>query len=289
MLRFLGLLGIPVFAFGIALGVQLGGTPARLPDATWTGKRVVMLNSFGDYFSPGENAEPRLIKASGLSVNVVSVVDHVEGGRVWIKGNGAGDLAVGWLDKDNVILLEDAVSYFSSLIDRNPNNWDAYFRRAESEHSLNQRDAAISDYSSAIRLHADEPFLYLRRGRSFRIVKAWGRALEDFDEAIRLRPQWAELYNMEAGIYSDCPDPRYRDPQKAISLIEHAIALDIQHPTYLTVLAYAYAQAGQLEKAITIQKQALESPLFPPGYRQEATLQLRKYEDALAARKDDKH
>ncbi|SPE27862.1 hypothetical protein SBA3_1390020 [Candidatus Sulfopaludibacter sp. SbA3] len=58
-----------------------------------------------------------------------------------------------------------------------------------------------------------------------------------------------------------------------------------QDPTYLTVLALAYFRAGSLEKAVATQKQAVESPRFPPGYRDEALQQLHEFEVALAARK----
>lgn len=286
--HFLTILGVATLVSANPLRAQTNAKPNRLPDESWAGQRVVMLTSFGDYFSQGDNGRPQLIKSTGLGVNVVSVVDRVEGTRLWIKANGAGDAGVGWLESSNAILLDDAVPYFTSLIDRNANDWDAYFRRAEAEHSLNQREKAIEDYSTAIKLHPDEVFLYLRRGREYRVIKDSEKALADFDAAIKLKPQWAELYNMEAGIYSDGSDPRYRDPQKAIALIQHAIALDVQHPTYLTVLASAYAQSDQLEKAVTTLEQALESPLFPPAYRAGTTLQLEKYKQALAARKAGK-
>ena len=56
-----------------------------------------------------------------------------------------------------------------------------------------------------------------------------------------------------------------RDPQKVIGAIQRAIALDSgRHPTYLTVLALAYFRSGQLEKAVSTQKDALASPAFPP-------------------------
>jgi hypothetical protein len=89
---------------------------------------------------------------------------------------------------------------------------------------------------------------------------------------------------MAAGVYADCPDPARRDLKKAIALIEHAIALS-PNPTYLTVLALAYFRSGNLEQAVVTQKQALESPRFPPGYREEALRQLQGYESALAAQK----
>ncbi|MEO8592165.1 MAG: hypothetical protein ABI759_02485 [Candidatus Solibacter sp.] len=217
-------------------------------------------------------------------MNIVAVVQRVEGDRIWIKANGAGDEAVGWVNTSNAILLDNAIPYFTSRIEHGPKDWDAYLRRAESEHALNERNAAIADYTRAIELHADEPFLFLRRGRDFRIAKACSQAAADFEEAARLKPQWAEAYNLAAGVYADCPDPARRDPKKAIALIERAIALST-NPTYLTVLALAYFRSGNLEQAVITQRQALESPGFPPGYRQDALQQLLEYESALAAQK----
>ena len=254
-----------------------------VPDQTWAGRRIVSLEGFGSYFVSGDHGQPQLIDPGGLGVNIVAVVQQVEGDRVWIQANGAGDAAVGWVPRKNAILLEDAIPYFTYRIGRNPKDWDSYLRRAEAEHAQNRRDAAIADYTRAIDLHPEEPFLYLRRGRSYRAMKACPEAVKDFEKTAQLKPQWAEAYNLEAGVYADCPDPQYRDPEKAIALIQHAIALDVEHPAYLTVLALSYFRSRQFEKAVVTQRQALESPRFPPGYREEATIQLREYEKAIVA------
>lgn len=246
------------------------------------GRRIVVLKGFGDYFAAGKNGRPRLIKPEGLGVNIVAVVDHVDGDRVWIRANGAGDSAVGWVQTSSAILLEDAVSFFTSQIRKNVNDWDAYLRRAEAEHALNQREAALADYTRAIELHPREPFLYVRRGRHSQTMRACQEASMDFQEAVKLKPRWAEPYNLLAGVYANCPDPKYRDPQKVIDAIQRAIALDSgRHPTYLTVLALAYFQSGQVEKAVSTQKEALASPAFPPGYRNEAVKQLDQYQHAI--------
>lgn len=276
---------LPVLGESDLLGDQLH----RRPDQTWAGRRILTLEGFGDYFVLDDRGQPQVVKPEGLGVNIVAVVQRVDGDRVWINANGMGDVAVGWVKATDAVLLEDAIPYLTLLIDRDPGDWDAYLRRAEAEHALNQRDAAIADYTKAITLNPHEPFLFLRRGRSFRAMKECAKAVADFEETIRLKPQWAEPYNLEAGVYADCPDPQFRDPAKAISLLNHAIALDIQHPAYLTVLALAYFRSGKLEEAVVTQRQALESPLFPPGYRQDATNQLRDYEKALAARIASQH
>jgi tetratricopeptide (TPR) repeat protein len=245
---------------------------------------VVALTGFGDYFAQMEDGETKVVKPDGLSVNIVAVVQKVEGDRVWIKANGNGDVPVGWINKRDAVLLEDAVPYFTTRITREPKDWDSYLRRAEAEHALNRRDEAIADYMSAIEVNGQEPFLFLRRGREYRILKDCPHAANDFEQAARLKPGWAEAYDMAAGVYADCPDPSHRDQAKAIELINRAMALS-PNPTYLTVLALAYFRSGDLEKAVTSQKQAVESSQFPPGYRDDALRQLHTYEKALAAEK----
>lgn len=270
---------------GARVNAQTDGPVLRKPDQAWAGQRIVSLKGFGDYFVLGEDGKPHVVRPEGLGVNIVAVVQRIEGKRIWIKANGQGDAPVGWVDTNDAILLDDAIPYFTASIERDPTNWDSYLRRAESEHASNQHQAAISDFSTAIKLRPDEPFLYLRRGREFRILKECDKAAGDFENVIRLKPDWPEPYNLEAGVYTDCPDPQYRNPAKAIALMEDAIALDLQHPTYLTVLALAYARKGDLESAIVIQKRALTSPRFPPSYREEATNQLHEYERAVAESK----
>src|SRR5215472_8025184 len=125
---------------------QSGSSLRHEPDQTWAGRRIVTLEGFGDYFVSGDHGQSEVIRPDGLGVNIVAVAQRVEGDRIWIKANGAGDVPVGWVNKKDAILLEDANPYFTSIIERNPKDWDAYLRRAESEHALNQREAAIADY-----------------------------------------------------------------------------------------------------------------------------------------------
>jgi tetratricopeptide (TPR) repeat protein len=248
------------------------------------GQRIVTLEGFGDYFVSAADGQPQLVRPDGLGVNIVAVVQRIDGDRIWLQANGAGDQAVGWVNRTNAIPLDDAIAWFTTRIEHNPKDWDAYLRRAESEHALNQRDAAIADYTRAIALHPGEAFLFLRRGREFRILKACPQAAADFEQTVKLRPGWAEAWGQAAGVYSDCPDPLFRNQAKAIALIEKAISLD-KNPTRLTVLAMAYFRSGRLEDAVATQKQAVESPAFPPGYRDEAMRQLQEFEDAVAAQK----
>ena len=278
----------------IACVCLLAGSPALsqtvrvLADSGWVSQRIVMLKGMGEVHRPSDST--RL--ATAVGINLVAPISRREGRRLWIMSTSGGDS--GWVDSVDVLRLAGAIPYFTRLIERQPDNWDAYLRRAEAEHALNQRDAATADYSKAIELHPAEAFLYLRRGRHYNTLRACDRALSDFDKAITLAPTSApqgynlvvELYSLESSVYSECPDSTRRDPRKAIDAIQRAIALDSSRggARGFVILAAAYASSGDLAEAIKLMKQALAVPGAAPSYRQEWQRQLEEYERALAAR-----
>jgi predicted Zn-dependent protease len=247
------------------------------PDSTWVGQRIIMLRGFGEVNSPDANSI--MIQTP----NIVAPVARVEGNKVWVLSPGGVEPA-GWLDKSEVILLKDAMSYFTLLVEKNPKDWDAYFRKADAEHALNKRDDAIADYTTAILLHPNDAYLYFRRARSYHAQQMCVKAIADYGEVIRLTPDLekaADAYSRQAGIYANCADSVQQDPQKAIAAAKKAVHLDKSHPTYFTLLASAYARNGQIRKAINAQKKALHSPNFPPGYRDEATKYLQALEQKM--------
>jgi predicted Zn-dependent protease len=248
----------------------------KQPDSTWIGQRIIMLKGFGEVNSPGENGHIQIKRAP----NIVAPVVRIEGNKVWIVSPGEIQ-PTGWIDTSTVILLTEAIPYFTAQIEKSPKDWDAYFRRADAEHALNKREEAITDYTMAIQLHPGDPYLYFRRARSYHARQICDKAIADYGEVILFTKDPAEAadaYSRQAGIYANCRDSLQQNSKKAIAAAKKAVSLDHQHPTYLTLLAAAYERDGQLKKAIAAQKKALASPAFPPGYREEATNYLQSLE-----------
>jgi hypothetical protein len=257
----------------------------NIPDSTLIGQRIIMLSGRGEVNIPDKNGILHIEQAP----NIVAPVARVEENKVWILSPGEVEPG-GWVDKRNIILLTKAISYFDSILEKNPTDWDSYLRKAEAEHSLNKRDAAITDYTTAIKLHPNDTYLYFRRARSYQAQQKCEKAAADYGEVIRLNPNSliaADAYSRQAKLYADCADSLQRNPEKAIAAAKQAITLDIARPTYLTILASAYARNGQLEEAIAAQKKALASPNFPPGpgYRPDAIKYLEELQQALATKK----
>lgn len=261
---------------------QVGGGGTGEPDQTWVGQRIVMRRGWGAVYVGGETRAK-----TAVGINIVSPVSRVEGSRLWIASTG-GD-TTGWIDARDVVVLSDALTFFTAAIARDSNNWDAYLRRAEAKHALNDREGATRDYTKAIELHPMESFLYLRRARHYGTLKACAAELRDLEQALLLVPRStrqdynlsAELYSLESGVYATCPDESVHNPQRAIAAAQRAVALDRSRPTLLTILAAAYATAGDFTEAVKHQRLALASRQFPPSYRSDAENQLHRYEERL--------
>jgi hypothetical protein len=261
-------------------------TPAGDTAAGLAGQRIIMLQGMGAVHIAGTNEAPR----TAVGINLVMPVRRVDGRKVWIVSTSGGDS--GWVDIGSVRLLNGSIGYFDTLITKNPRDWDAYLRRAEAEHALNLRDAATSDYSKAIALRPNEAFLYLRRGRHYNTVRRCGDVLKDFHRALELAPSSAhqdynlvaELHSLKSGVYFACPDTTFRDYARGLALARQAVEEDPTRATLVTILAAAYAQAGDFANAVKVQREALARPDFPPGYRDEAERALAKYISAAGQR-----
>lgn len=87
----------------------------------------------------------------------------------------------------------------------------------------------------------------------------------------RLATRWfirvgrdSKLYRQAQGnlawILATCPNPVYRDGQRAIEIIRGLLEIDNQdNPLLLDTLAAAYAETGQFQRAIDTQSRALQS------------------------------
>src|SRR5690242_21181707 len=94
-----------------------------MADSTWVGQRVIMLKGMGEVHHASDST--RL--ATAVGINLVAPVARREGRRLWIISTSGGDS--GWVDSGDVLRLSDAIPYFTRLIERRPDDWDAYLRR----------------------------------------------------------------------------------------------------------------------------------------------------------------
>ncbi|HBM15137.1 MAG TPA: hypothetical protein DD381_02145 [Lentisphaeria bacterium] len=185
--------------------------------------------------------------------------------------------------KQSQIIKEyiSAIQKFDRLIDYEPNNSEAYAKRALCKDLIGDWKGAIEDYSTAskldpkkaegyllaigsinnklgnfseavhsydkaIALNQKNSAAYFLRGASKQLLRNYKGAIEDYDKAIELFPQFTQAYSAKGTVLLE-----EKDLLKAISDFDKAIKIN---PNY----AKAYYGKGLAEERLDRKKDALQ-------------------------------
>jgi tetratricopeptide (TPR) repeat protein len=226
-------------------------------------------------------------------------VERADGDMLWLVSGGIS----GWVPKDEVVTLDQAIDYYTQEIRKNPLSWNAYlyrgfvwdlkhdFDRAIADyseairiyplwantfnnrgwtyHRLKQYDKAIADYNQAIRLDPKCVLAIVNRGFAWQDKAEYYKAITDFDRALKVDPNYARAHVARAWLYATCPDKKFRDGKLAVESARRACQMSMwREPAKLAVLAAAYAEAGDFKKAVRWQQEANDRYLDPNDRKQ---------------------
>lgn len=157
-----------------------------------------------------------------------------------------------------------------------------YTLRGASYAELGQTDKAIIDYTTAIGLNPDFSITFALRGAIFANRGDFSSAQADFDSAIAHATggeNVAASLSMKAWLLATWVDPAMRDGPRAVALTLKAIKRrDLAN--FHDVLAAAYAETGQFDKAIGEESAAIsrvrgkDREIELPGYKERLALYL---------------
>ena len=145
--------------------------------ASWIGQRVVTkyaapLKSDGKVVDDG--AVLRIYTATRVDRDLV----NIESGNV-----------SRWVRASELVLLSQAIEFYTAEIKSRPGNHEAFHRRGLIWESKSEYDKAVADYTEAIGLSGQAAVPFLARGRAFlEFKKAFGWAIADYSAAIKLEP-----------------------------------------------------------------------------------------------------
>ena len=115
----------------------------------------------------------------------------------------------------------------------------------------------------------------------------YDKAIKKFERTINLDPRHAAACNSLAWLKATCPQPSYRDGQKAVEMAIRACELTAwKEPKYIDTLAAAYAEAGDFAQATKYQRQVLELQPSKGQADKTARERLTLYEQKQAFRAD---
>ncbi|MBI2808104.1 MAG: tetratricopeptide repeat protein [Planctomycetes bacterium] len=216
------------------------------PVASWAGKTVLIKQIGSRLVQLDDKGAPtKSVPLTSLEYRVLA--DRND--RIQLRTNQG---ITGWVSKSEVVLLDDAVAFFSKRIQQNANDADAYGRRAWSWKLKGENDAAIKDFSEALRLRPTAAN-YSNRAIAYHAKKEYDKALDDYSQALRLSPQFIGVYNNRGILWA-----AKKDYLRAIEDYSAAIRLD---PKFL--IAYrnrglAYNARRDYDRAIADFTRALE-------------------------------
>ncbi|HEY2828126.1 MAG TPA: tetratricopeptide repeat protein [Pirellulales bacterium] len=156
-----------------------------------------------------------------------------------------------------------ALDDYNQAIQRQTGDAGFYNSRGHANYRLGQFRDALADYNRAVQLDPEDAAALVDRGDAYREQGMYGPAASDYRDAIRINSKFGRAYLNTAWLMATCPDPRYRDSDRAVSTAQRAIELDGDKDyRYLDTLAAAQANAGKFDDAkVTINKALSEAPI----------------------------
>ena len=214
-------------------------------------------------------------------------VERADGDMLWLVSGGVS----GWVPKDEVVTLDEAINYYTGEIRKNPLSWNAFLyrgfvwdvkhdfdkaiadyseairiyplwantfnNRGWTYHRQKQYDKAIADYNEALRLEPKNVLAIVNRGFAWQDKGEYYKALVDYERAIKADPKYGRAWVARAWLYATCPEKKFRDGKLAVASATRACQLSQwREAPKLAVLAAAYAEAGDFDKAVRWQKDA---------------------------------
>jgi tetratricopeptide (TPR) repeat protein len=151
----------------------------------------------------------------------------------------------------------------------------------------NKGKEAIIRFYEALRIDPAYAGAYYNLGKVFAKQGKTENAILHFQKALQVNPNMAEaLYNL-SWIAATAKDDKFRNGIEAIKLAEKLCKLqNYSQPLSLDALAAAYAEAGELDKAVKIARQGLNMALTqgPEELVGSLTKRLRLYQSGLPYR-----
>ena len=153
---------------------------------------------------------------------------------------------------------ERAIRHYRRALETRPNHAMAHYNLGNALYSQGQLQNAIVHFRNAVRARPGYAEAHNNLGLVLAVSGRLDNAMRHFEQAFQISPNWAAPLNGMASILAEHPNPRRRNPTRAIQFAERASELT-QHRSapILNTLASAQAAAGQFDRAVKTAQKAL--------------------------------
>lgn len=156
---------------------------------------------------------------------------------------------------------EKARRSFDTAVSKYPNNADVHYCRGSYNVDRHNYYQALIDFDNTLKLAPTAVMAMVARGVTFVRLGQYDRGLAEYEKVLSLHPEGAyraAVLNARAWLEATCPDPKFRNGQKA--LVDAQRAVDFggwRKASCLGTLAAAYAEVGDFDAAIKYQEMAI--------------------------------
>jgi tetratricopeptide (TPR) repeat protein len=146
--------------------------------------------------------------------------------------------------------VKKAVRHFTLAVRHDPLRFESRYALGTSLAKYGNHPAAAAQFTEAVRIEPESPDAHLQLAQTQARMGQVEKAITHFEAALSLRPEWPEALNNLAWLLATSPDPKLRDPERALDLARQAKALaDYKMPLVLDTLAAAQAGVGDFDQA----------------------------------------
>ncbi len=143
---------------------------------------------------------------------------------------------------------DKAIAAYNRALQLDPKSSPDYDGRGLAWFAKGEYDKALTDFNRAIRLEKQFNY-YNNRGSAWYAKHDYGKAVADFNQAIRLDPNDPHAYSWLGWLQATCPDQQYRNGRTALKNANRAAELTGGKTPCCSLLAAAYAETGDFDKA----------------------------------------
>ncbi|HMF12630.1 MAG TPA: tetratricopeptide repeat protein, partial [Gemmataceae bacterium] len=120
---------------------------------------------------------------------------------------------------------DQALAAYSKAIELDPSRWGFWHERGLIYWNRRLLEKALDDFTQSLSLHSDTSWVWDHRSWVYQDLERWEEAIADKKKAFELAPQNSEAMNGLAWLLAICPDPKLRDPARAVELAQQAVEL----------------------------------------------------------------
>jgi tetratricopeptide (TPR) repeat protein/serine/threonine protein kinase len=154
---------------------------------------------------------------------------------------------------DRIGRPDKAIADISKAIELEPRGAEHWHNRAIVFHNQGRFGEAAADLSKVIELAPNNPLLcqaYYLRAETNCYLGRFAQAEADYGAVLKRRPADAPPLNGLAWLLATCPEPKLRDPRRAVELARKAVAAAPRAGRYWQTLGVAHYRADEWKPAV---------------------------------------